>query len=339
MTVIGFPGFVMKRTLIFILTSLLVVGGCGDAGFYSGDGDNDGGVVPNTGAGITSANAVTVLKVSYEAAQSSASLGDLSGETGIIAAGPNNVAKAGGHLFASAVSTVTTSQVPLPDLISECVGGGTVTNSADIADLVTFTLSPGDVFAVVFDMCNDGLGTVTDGRLDYVIDAFNGDFLGGSYDLTMTLTLGNFQVATAADVLTSNGDATVTLNTANAPAVSVSVSGISLTVDANASSEIQTNYSSAQTLDAGISPSPYTMTTSGTLDSTQLSGVVSYSTPEIFMGFDSDYPSSGQFLVTGSSSSARLTAEGVNVLIEIDVDGDGIYEEMINTTWAELVGT
>lgn len=327
----------MKRTLVFILTSLLVVSGCGDAGFYSGDGNNDGGDVPNTGAGITSANAVTVLKVSYEAAQSSASLGDLSGETGIIAAGPNNVAKAGGRLFASAGSMVTTSQVPLPDLISDCDGGGTVTISADIADLPT--LSPGDVFAVVFDMCNDGLGTVTDGRLDYVIDSINGDFLGGSYDLTMTLALGNFQVATAADVLTSNGDVTVTLNTVNAPAVSASVSGNSLTVDANASSETQTNFSSVQTLDAGVSPSPYTMSTSGTLDSTQLPGVVSYSTPEIFMGFDNDYPSSGQFLVTGSSSSARLTAEGVNVLIEIDADGDGIYEEMINTSWAELIGT
>lgn len=326
----------MKRTLVFILTSLLVVGGCGDAGFYSGDGDNDGGDVPNTGVNITSTNAVTVLKVSYEAAQSSASLGDLSGETGIIAAGPNNFAKAGGRLFASAGSTANTSQVPLPDQISTCDGGGTVTISADIADLLTPTLSPGDVFAVVFDMCNDALGSVTDGRIDYVIDAFSGDFLGGFYDLTMTLTLGNFQVATAADVLTSNGDVTVTLNTINAPAVSASVSGISFTVDANASSETLTNFVSSQTLDAGVSPSPYTMSASGTLDNTQLPGVVSYSTTTMFQGFDSDFPSSGQFLVTGGSSSARLTAEGVNVLIEIDADGDGTFEESISMTWAEF---
>ncbi len=188
-------------------------------------------------------------------------------------------------------------------------------------------------------MCDDGLVTVTDGRLDYVIDDFNGDILGGSYDLKMTLTLGNFQVATAADVLTSNGDATVTLNTINAPAVSASVSGISFAVDANASSETQTNFSSVQTLDAGVSPSPYTVSASGTLDSTQLSGEVNYSTPTPLQGFDSDYPSSGQFLVTGDNSSARLTAEDVNVLIEIDADGDGFYEEMINTTWAELTGT
>jgi hypothetical protein len=78
------------------------------------------------------------------------------------------------------------------------------------------------------------------------------------------------------------------------------------------------------------------MTASGTLDSTQLSGVVIYSTPTLLQGFDSDYPSSGQFLVTGDNSSTRLTAEGVTVLVEIDADGDGIYEEMINTTWAEL---
>ena len=235
---------------------------------------------------------------------------------------------------------VTASQVPLPDLISDCDGGGTVTNSGDIADQVTFTLSPGDFFAVVFDMCNDGLGTVTDGRLDYVIDAFNGDLLfSGLYELTMTMTLGNFQVATAADVLTSNGDVTVTLNTINAPAVSASVSGNSLTVDGNASSETQSNFSSVQTLDASVSPSPFSMTASGTLDSTELSGAVNYSTPTPLQGFDSDYPSSGQFLVTGENSSALLTAEGDTVLIEIDADGDGIYEETINTTWAELEAT
>jgi hypothetical protein len=177
---------------------------------------------------------------------------------------------------------------------------------------------------------------VTDGRLDYVVDSINGDFFGGLYDLTMTLTLGNFQVATAADVLTSNGDVTVTLNTLNAPAVSASISGNSLTVDANASSETQTNFSSVQTLDVGVSPSPFSMTSSGTLDSTQLSGVVNYSTPTPLQGFDSDYPSSGQFLVAGDNSSTLLTAEGDTVLIEIDADGDGIYEDTINTTWAEL---
>jgi hypothetical protein len=327
----------MKRTLVFMLTSILLVTGCGDSGFYGSSDDNDGDVGSNTGANITSANAETVLKVAYDAAQSSAGLGDLSGETGIIAAGPNNVAKVGGRPFASAGSMVTTSQDPLPDLIDDCDGGGTVTNSGDIADQDTFTLSPGDFFAVVFDMCNDGLGTVTDGRLDYVIDAFNGDILfSGLYDLTMTLTLGNFQVATAADVLTSNGDVTVTLNTLNAPAVSASISGTSLTVDGNASSETQTNFSSVQTLDASVSPSPFSMTSSGTLDSTQLSGVVNYSTPTPLQGFDSDYPSSGQFLVAGDNSSTLLTAEGDTVLIEIDADGDGIYEDTINTTWAEL---
>jgi len=329
----------MNRTLIFMLTSILLVTGCGDSGFSGNNDDDDGGVGPNTGTNITSANAETVLKVAYEAAQSGAGLGDLSGETGIIAASPNNVAKVGGRPFASAGSMVTASQDPLPDLISDCDGGGTVTNSSDIADQVTFTLSPGDFFAVVFDMCNDGLGTVTDGRLDYVIDAFNGDLFSGLYDLTMTLTLGNFQVATAADVLTSSGDVTVTLNTANAPSVSASVSGSSFTVDANASSETQTNFSSVQTLDASVSPSPFSMTSSGTLDSTQLSGAVNYSTPTPLQGFDSEYPSSGQFLVTGENSSALLTAEGDTVLIEIDADGDGIYEEMINTTWAELEAT
>ncbi len=96
----------MKRTLVFMLTSILFVTGCGDSSFSGNNDDNDGGVGPNTGTNITSANAETVLKVAYEAAQSSAGLGDLSGETGIIAARPNNIAKVGGRLFASAGSMV-----------------------------------------------------------------------------------------------------------------------------------------------------------------------------------------------------------------------------------------
>ncbi|MDH3533788.1 MAG: hypothetical protein OEO82_12725, partial [Gammaproteobacteria bacterium] len=142
---------------------------------------------------------------------------------------------------------------------------------------------------------------------------------------------------TAADALTSNGSATVTLNTLNTPSVAASVSGSSMTVDSNAGAETLRNFISAQTLDAGIFPSPYTMTASGTLDTTELNGTVRYSTPVMFEGFDNDYPGVGEFLVTGDNSSARLVAESnVNVRVEIDLDNDTVIDETINTTWAEI---
>jgi hypothetical protein len=74
------------------------------------------------------------------------------------------------------------------------------------------------------------------------------------------------------------------------------------------------------------------MDSSGTLDSSVLAGVINYSTPVTFQGFDFDYPSSGEFLVTSGTSSLRLIAlDSVNVRIEINNDG---VIEIIDTTWA-----
>jgi hypothetical protein len=112
------------------------------------------------------------------------------------------------------------------------------------------------------------------------------------------------------------------------------VSGSSLTTSGITDSETLTNFSAAQTVDTGLQPAPFTMDSSGTLDSSLLPGVITYSTPETFRGFDFDFPGSGEFLVTSGTSSLRLIAlDNVNVRIEINNDG---VIEIIDTTWAEL---
>ena len=137
----------------------------------------------------------------------------------------------------------------------------------------------------------------------------------------------------------SNGDATVTEDTTRTPFIESGVSGSSMTVDYNGMSETLSNYSSSQTIDGGLQPLPYTLSAAGTLDSTELDGVIQYSTPVTFAGEGLDYPSSGSMLVTGLDSAARLTAlDSVNVTIDVDIDGDGTYDETIETTWAELLG-
>ena len=102
-------------------------------------------------------------------------------------------------------------------------------------------------------------------------------------------------------------DTTSTLNTLEAPYVEASVSGNSITADSNAGSETLSAYSSAQTFDGRVAPAPYTMSASGTLDSTQIGGVVDYSTPVTFEGVDTGYPTAGILLVEGADSAARLT--------------------------------
>ena len=204
---------------------------------------------------------------------------------------------------------------------------------------VAFMLSPGDTILSEYAACIDVVGETIDGTIDSAVDAFEGSILG-AYDMTMTMTFTDFQVATAEDVFTANGDGTATLNTLTPLYLETSISGNSITTDSNSATETLTAYSSAQTFDARVSPSPYTITGAGTLDSTRLSGVVSYSTETTFTGFNADYPTGGALLVAGDTSSARLIAEmnGIDVTIEIysNTTGTDMPDDTIMTTWAEL---
>lgn len=129
----------------------------------------------------------------------------------------------------------------------------------------------------------------------------------------------------------------MTVDATNFPFVSSSISGNSLVVDSALSSESLTNFASAFTIDGNFVPSPFTTTASGTLDSTELAGIIRYSTPVMFEGLGGDYPGSGEFLIEGLGSSMRLIAENnVDVRIEIDLGADGTIDETISTTWAEL---
>ena len=317
----------MKRLALPALISLSVAA-CG------GGGGDSTPPAPATSLKINSSNAVNASEAAYAAANQSTGIGDLVGSSGLIASAPGGAAAIAAGQFSKIGSTVT-HYVPIGPEEQACAVDGSLTISGDLQN--PFSLTENDFFTVVADRCDDGLGTVIHGTLDFTVDSFTGDFLGGLYELEMTLAMTDFQVTTADDALTSNGSATVTINTLNLPSVTAGVRGNSLTTDSNSGSETLSNFMSSQTLDAGQVPSPYTWTASGTLDTTALAGVVSYSTPVTFEGFDTDYPGTGELLVRGDSSTARLIAENsTDVTIEIDSDGDGDVDDTISTTWAEL---
>ena len=326
----------MERTILAVICACSLLVACSNSATNSN-------IIPVTSPPpsltISSNNAILVAQVSYGAALESGNLGDLGGDTGLIGSGPGGVSKLDGSFATSAKTGASgsVSQVPIPPTTTQCAVSGSVTVSGNIADPFTPTLTSGDFFESDYNMCDEGLGEVTDGLVRADVDNFAGDFLSGLYDLTMRFTLTTLQVSTAVGVLTSNGDVSVTFSTANSPAVSTSMSGNSLTIDSNASSDSLTNFATTLTLDGNFVPAPFTMTTSGTLDSTQLSGVVRYSTEQMFQGFEGDYPDSGVFFVEGVNSSLRLIAEtNVNIRIEIDTDGNGTVDETINTTWDAL---
>ena len=331
----------MKSSLLLALSAISLLAACdGGNGITEAKDGNGGG--PGPGAGgtetveITAANAVLVTKVSYQAAVSAGQLGGFSGDTGLLASDQGGLSKIGGGLAIATKIGSTSANAPIPELIEQCPSGGTITTNGDIANQQSLTLTPGDTFDILYEMCNDGF-SIIDGSLFYEVDAFSGELLTGLYSLTMTATFTNFQVAADQDDLVSNGDVTVRIDTLQFPNIEAEVSGNSLTVDGNVSAIVMTNFSSLHAQNGGTDPSPYTQTSFGTLNSTLLSGVIRYSTPVEFEGLDADYPSIGEFLVTGLNSSARLTAiDNVNVRVDIDMDGNGTIDESVDTSWAEL---
>ena len=327
----------MKIARISLLLPLVLLSACG------GGSDNNGNnnPPPRDAFNINAGNGLMVSQVTYQSAASSGEIAGLAGNSGLTGNGGGGLAKPGlAQAPAGSIGSVL-QKVPLGPTTLPCAVMGEVTISGNVAD--PLTLTAGDRIIVDYDNCDDGVGEVIDGTLDSTVDAFTGDVLGGVYDMTMTMELVMFQVTSATDVLMANGDGTATINSLATPYVEASVSGESMMSDLNGSTETLTNYASAQTVDAGISPSPYTLTASGTLDSSQLDGSVTYSTPVMFEGEDANYPHVGEMLIAGDASSARVIAQpnAIDVVIEIydNTTGTGTPADTINTTWVELAGS
>lgn len=311
----------------FICTAIAACGGGGSDGLAGGGGSP----APAAGLKIDSSNAQAASKASYDSAAGSVEVGTLLTDSGPIAANPAGSMKAAQQFSKLTGSDIQQSLVPVTE---DCLSGS-YTVDATLAN--PFTITPGDSFNIVFNECDEGFGEVLNGTLDFTIDALSGDLAGGMYELQVSMSLTDFQVSSDADVVTSNGDATVVLDLTNNPLVLASTSGSSLQTVSNASSDTLRNFSSSQSVNAGLEPVPFSWDASGTLDTTRLTDTVTYSTPVTFEGYDLDYPYTGELLVVGDSSSARIVAiDSVNVRIDIDSDGDGTVDESIETTWAEF---
>lgn len=311
--------------VLFVVAALAACGG----------GDDDPTPPDSSSFSITAANAEAVAAESWQAAGTSAGFSELAGTGGVASTKPGGSAKAAPGMPSTTSLAYLMQKVPFGPETLPCQVSGFITLSGDLANPTTLTA--GDVINVEADACDDGLGEVLDGDMHMTVDAFSGDFAAGVYTLTITLQLSNLQVATEADVVTSNGDVTVTLDTLAAPAVSAGTSGSEITIDGNTESVTLSNFESIGTLDASVSPSPWTRDASGRLDSSELPGTIVYSTPVTFEGVDDGYPHTGELLVTGDDSSLRLVAlDEVNVRIDVDEDGDGTVDASIETTWDAL---
>ena len=88
-------------------------------------------------------------------------------------------------------------------------------------------------------------------------------------------------------------------------------------------------------------PTSYLAELNGRLQSTVLGGSVDYETVEsVQASGDDNPPYTGVILITGAENSAvRIVIVSDEVVrLEIDVDGNGVVDEFVDTTWAALLG-
>ncbi len=322
----------MKRTLFTVLGTSLLLGACGEGSLFP-EPDQ---VITN--GSITPANALDTTRVSWQAALTSGNFSTIGSSLGLSADTGGGVSKPGADALNGGRIGSLLQKVPFGPDEFQCLTSGTVTISGDIADPTDPTrLSINDTFRVVYVACNDGVGEILDGTIDFTVGDFAGDLLAGTYMLSMDALAADLQVNAGGVTTVSNGDTSVALDTMDTPFIDVGTSGSAMRVDSSARSDILINFTSGQTVDGNIAPAPYTLTAAGSLDSTLLNGVVNYSTVQTFQGVGTEFPTEGRLRVQGSGSSLDLVAiDNINVDIEIDSNGDGTIDVTISTTWADI---
>ena len=327
----------MKHLTFLVAAATLLMSACG--GSSSGPTPTPpppGGT--QTSLVITTSNSKPAVSTAYNA--TSASM-----ETGEMVGGPGTTSSPGGVQkpalpagFAGVMDTVI-RKVPVVDVTGCGIDGTTGTQTTTIDFATPGTLTAGDTIVIEFDNCDQGLGEVLNGRIEMTVVTFSGDLLvTGLYQLEMDVQLVDFRVTTATDEILQNGDSTVTLDNTGMPIVTVGISGNSLATVTSTTTQIISNFSTAQTVDTSVVPEPYTMDTAGTVDSTALGGMIDYTTPVTFQGAGDGYPFAGELLVTGAeNASIRLVAlDDTNVRIDTDTDGDGIVDNSETTTWDDI---
>ena len=332
----------MNRVYPFLMSVSLLLSACGG----SSSGEIAPGQAPVGGTTplvISAANSKPVVRVAYGSTLQSMETGGLVGDSGIASSPSGGLQK---PQFQDSMSGLLIRAVqkdplgPITEFCGDTAESGTMTISGEIASITGLTT--GDTITVVATDCNEGLGEVINGTMEMTVVSFTGDLLfTGLYRLEMKVLLIDFEVATATDTILSNGDSTVTIDTNGNPVITMSISGISMTTDSMASTEVVSSFLTAQTVDISVVGfEPYTLSASGTINSSQLAGEIVYSTPVTFQGAGVAYPYAGEMLITGANGGTvrLIVLDEINVRIETDADGDGNVDAggTEDTTWGDI---
>lgn len=223
------------------------------------------------------------------------------------------------------------------DFQFDCEIAGSISISATVSN--QSTLSAGDRITFSFNNCSNSVNEIADGTIRMTIRSFSGDVTTGeNVSMSISTEFIDYNIIEGdGEVFGFDGDMTISLNATDPMNVVSSLSSNRLTVVENGRNQSIEDYNVEFSVDE--TTGAYTITTSGTfIDNANLGGAVTFRTLAPFEGTGDEDPQSGQMEITGADGGIIIiTVQGANsVLIEIDIEGDGVIDGTIETTWDEM---
>jgi len=214
---------------------------------------------------------------------------------------------------------------------------GEVTGTWNDADN-NLLISTGDTFDFVIDMCFFvDSGTTLDGATSLTNMVVTGDPFNqiAPWGLAITFGFDNLSGTDIAGTTTIDGALDLDMSSDDNVVVNLSIVSASLRAQQSGISVTLSDYVLSETID--LNTLTLVISANGTLSSSLLEGNITYETLQDFMVIGDDNPSAGQLLISDGSSSVLATVlDNISVQLEIDLDLDGIIDDMIVVTWAEL---
>ena len=309
---------------VSILALLMTLTACG--------GSSGGGAAPppppppvNTATlPITVDNAQDITESVLGAVTSSADLIDIADVIGLPIVGSAN------QDFAKPALRDVITQV------TACDTGDMTTTWNDVDN--DLQLSTGDSFDTQFAMCFlQDSGVTIDGTSTVQNVVVTGDPANQVVPWSLVATFGfiDLTATDAIDTVTINGDLDLEMSSDDNVVINVSLGSALLEVDANGVVESLSDYLMTQVINRNLQVD--LIGADGVYTSDILQGSVTFETLEDFMVIGDDNPSSGQLLISDSSSSVLVTVlDNLNVELGIDLDLDGTIDQTLVVTWADL---
>jgi hypothetical protein len=333
-----------SRTLA--LACALLLAACGGGG--GGSGSSSSVASGPQAVVISESNAKPVSASALDTAQNTSTTSNIGGLPIAVQVDPS-AAPSSLQLITQAVRLATGSfsatGLPAGVLVSEtgnCSFGGTVSISGHVAN--ASTLTAGDTLVISMNSCSEASGMSLNGQLAMTVASVSGSLSAVPFHIVLSTTATNLSATSNGVTVVANGSITLDWTATSASDTFVA-SGTAMstreTVSGSSHTTTLRNFTQTQIVSGSTLTGSLTATVES--DSPRLGGAVSYTvttpTPVVWNA-GTRTATSGVIKVVGANNSqllATINADG-SVTIQLDANGDGVYEKTISSTTAELAG-